>query len=683
MPGDSTAAFRAVLGSGRLMTRRYLLALGLVAVLSISAFASLQWVVAAQEANATIVNISGRQRMLSQRTALFSLRLVQAHSAAEREPIRAILREAATKMRVSHDGLTRGDAAMGLPAQMSEDVRQRYFELPLLVDQQVSTYLGHVFALIGKADEELRYDDPDLLYIMKEAPHRLLSSLDGLVQQYEKEAKDEVARLERVELLVLALTLIMLVMEARFIFRPMVHRVREETLKLLDIQHQLEHLAHHDPLTGLLNRTTFGERVAMALARDRRDQRFTAILCLDLDHFKDVNDTLGHSAGDELLKLAAERFAACIREVDNLTRLGGDEFAIVQTGLKRPADAEALCNRLLACVEQPFLVEGQEAFVGLSIGAAVASPDGEDPTSLLRQADIALYRAKADGRGVYRFFETEMDGKLRARKSLEVDLRRAISSGELVLHYQPRVDTRTGRLIGVEALVRWHHPERGLISPGDFISLAEETGLILPLGEWCLRTACAQVSPWGVDLSVNLSPVQFKHHDLVGLVRDALRQSGLQPARLELEITEGVLIQDSELALATLMGLRSLGVRIAMDDFGTGYSSLGYLQRFPVDKIKIDRAFVGRLGSGGSAVALVKAMVGLGRSLGIGINAEGVETAEQMAILREIGCDEVQGFLTGRPMSAEEIWEKHGHGFGGALPGAASRSPVQRLARIG
>ena len=424
----------------------------------------------------------------------------------------------------------------------------------------------------------------------------------------------------------------------------------------VEAQAQAQHLALHDALTGLPNRVLLRERLELALANIRRRGVGAAVLCLDLDHFKEINDTLGHGAGDLLLQQAAERLQSCVRATDTVARLGGDEFCIVQVSVEQPTDAHQLCRRLLECLREPFTLDSHEVYVDVSIGVALAPNDGEDHERLLKNADIALYRAKEVGRGTYRFFEAEMDAKLQARKALEQDLRQALVKGELEMHYQPLIAVDGQSMMGVEALMRWRQPERGLVPPAEFIPVAEEIGLILPLGEWALRTACKQVTAWpGLRVSVNLSPVQFKHRDLIAAVREILEETGLEPERLELEITEGVLLRDTEASLATLSGLKDLGVRIAMDDFGTGYSSLGYLHRFPFDKIKIDRSFVGDLGDRPDAAAIVRTVIGLGQSLGIMTNAEGVETLEQLTILTNEGCDQVQGFYFGRPAPADEI----------------------------
>jgi diguanylate cyclase (GGDEF)-like protein/PAS domain S-box-containing protein len=424
-----------------------------------------------------------------------------------------------------------------------------------------------------------------------------------------------------------------------------------------EAQEKLAYLAHHDPLTSLPNRTKFREDLEQTLRLVNRDGR-VAVLCLDLDHFKEINDSLGHPIGDDLLKDVACRLRTSVREGDTVARLGGDEFAIVQAGIDLQAsESSSLAERLVEILGAPYDIQGHQLNIGVSIGIAFAPNDGEDPDQLLKNADMALYRAKEDGRGTYRFFEPGMDARAQARRLLEIDLRAALTRDEFEVHYQPIHDLNTGQITAFEALIRWKHPLRGMISPMDFIPLAEETGLITQLGDWILRKACMDAAGWSreVRVAVNLSPVQFKNSNLVQSVISALAASGLVPQRLELEITESVLLQDSEATLAALHKLRRFGVKISMDDFGTGYSSLSYLRSFPFDKIKIDRSFVHELATRDDSMAIVRAVTGLGKSLGISIVAEGVETNEQLGLLRTEGCTEVQGFLFSRPRPAQDV----------------------------
>jgi len=414
--------------------------------------------------------------------------------------------------------------------------------------------------------------------------------------------------------------------------------------------------ATHDALTRLANRVLFQDRLEQAIAVVGRGSEF-AVIYLDLDHFKPVNDSFGHPVGDGLLQAVANRLQACVREGDTVARMGGDEFAIIQLAIGQPHHAEVLTSRILAAFRDPFIVKGHRIEVGISMGVAVAPADGTTAETLLRNADIALYLAKTEGRGTARFFEPEMDTRIQLSRTLELDLRNAIARNEFELHYQPLINLVAGRIIGFEALLRWHHPIRGLISPADFIPVAEETGLIATIGEWVLRTACFEAENWSADISVavNLSPVQFRKGNLVATVREALTASGLRPDRLELEITESVLLQDTAGTLMALHELRSMGIAVALDDFGTGYSSLNYLRSFPFDKIKIDQSFVRDLERSKESMSIIRAVTGLGHSLNIKTTAEGVETLEQLRRLRDEGCTEAQGYLFSHPRPAGEL----------------------------
>ena len=418
-------------------------------------------------------------------------------------------------------------------------------------------------------------------------------------------------------------------------------------------EQQLAYMAHHDALTDLANRVLLRDRIEQALQLAKRGQGF-AILFLDLDRFKSINDTLGHPVGDELLKAVAERLRGCVREIDTIARLGGDEFAIVQALSQQPQDATALAQRIGEALKAPFDLKDHQVVVDTSIGIAVAPGDGTDPDELLKNADLALYQAKSEVGSQYRFFEPQMDARMKMRGVLEADLRQALENGEFVLYYQPIVNLNENKVSSFEALLRWDHPQRGIVLPLDFIPVAEEIGLIKPLGEWVLRQACADAATWPdeIKVAVNLSPAQFRNGDPVRPVLNALAASGLPASRLELEITESALLQDDE---STLVQLRELGARVVMDDFVTGYSSLSYLQSFKFDKIKTDHSFVSNLSRGDDGVAIVRAIATLASALGMATTAEGVETEEQLEIVREAGCTEAQGYLFSRPRPVEEM----------------------------
>jgi diguanylate cyclase (GGDEF)-like protein/PAS domain S-box-containing protein len=415
-------------------------------------------------------------------------------------------------------------------------------------------------------------------------------------------------------------------------------------------EQNIAYMARHDALTDLPNRLLFHEKMSEGLARvDTRDARL-AVMCLDLDNFKAVNDSLGHPVGDQLLQAVARLLCKALHHDDTIARLGGDEFAILHP-TESVADTEALARRLIDVVSKPIVIDGQEIITGLSIGIAMAPENGITSDQLMKNADLALYRAKAVGRNTHLFFEPGMDAELRARRRIEVDLRHALDAGEFHLVYQPQVRLATNQIVGMEALIRWTHPTRGLISPGEFIPVAEETGLIVQLGEFVLRQACAEATKWPetVRVAVNLSPMQIRTRDLTSTVINVLAETGIAANRLELEITEALLMQKDESVVRTLHDLRALGVQIAMDDFGTGYSSLSYLRSFPFDRIKIDRSFISGEDRSADREPIIRAIVQLGASLGIETTAEGVETVEQLQLIQRARCTEAQGFLLGRP----------------------------------
>jgi diguanylate cyclase (GGDEF)-like protein len=432
---------------------------------------------------------------------------------------------------------------------------------------------------------------------------------------------------------------------------------------------RIAYMATHDPLTDLPNRTSLRDRLAHLLAAAAKEdadgsERLTALLLLDLDRFKEVNDTLGHGAGDGLLRMVAERLRNLVGEDALVARLGGDEFAILHSA-ERADEVASLAQRIIDALITPYDLEGHQANVGASIGISLAPTHGRDPEALLKFADLALYRAKAQGRGGFAFFEFGMTASARHRRALELELREALVLGQFEVHYQALVNLKTRLVSGAEALIRWRHPVRGIVAPGEFIPIAEEVGLIVPIGEWVMRQACRDAARWrdGARVAVNMSAVQFRNDHLAEMVVSALAAGGLPPHRLELEITESVLLEETELTLRTLHRLRGLGVRVSLDDFGTGYSSLSYLRSFPFDKIKIDRSFVQEVAASGNGAAIVRAIASLGAGFGMETTAEGVETAEQLELIEREGCTEAQGYYFSVPCPADEFADLLDPGF--------------------
>ncbi|MBI1885652.1 MAG: EAL domain-containing protein [Chloroflexi bacterium] len=442
-------------------------------------------------------------------------------------------------------------------------------------------------------------------------------------------------------------------------FNSMAVNLEARTAEQTRAEEQIKYLAYHDPLTGLPNRALLKDRLTVALAQARRKRGMLAVMFVDLDRFKLVNDTVGHAMGDQLLRKFAERLTRVAREGDSLARVGGDEFTVLLPEISVSEDADLVAQRILEASRAPVLLAGHEFSVTASIGIAVYPGHGEDAVALLRNADAAMYRAKEEGRNTFKIFEPVMNARLLARVALEEDLRHALERAEFQLHYQPQVEIQTGTIVGVEALLRWQHPERGSVPPDEFISLAEETGLIIPIGQWVLRTACAQSKAWQnaglapMSMAVNLSPRQFQEPGLIRGIARVLQETGLPAQLLELEITESTAMRDVEFTIAMVEELRAMGVRVSIDDFGTGYSSLGYLKRLPVDSVKIDRSFVNDVTADGDDAAIVAAIVGLAQTMNLNTIAEGVETEEQLAFLKNLNCDFVQGFLFSKAVPAE------------------------------
>ncbi len=448
-------------------------------------------------------------------------------------------------------------------------------------------------------------------------------------------------------------------------FAKMLATIEQQTDEINQFPRRLDQLARQafrDPLTSLPNRALFMDRLAHALTRTERRGEQLAVLFLDLDRFKVVNDSLGHGVGDQLLIGVSQRLAGCLRPEDTIARLGGDEFAILLEDVKDDKGPTSVADRLTGELQQPFVVEGREVVITVSIGIAMSTARRMTPEDILRDADLAMYHAKGKGKARYEVFDKSMNAPAKERMDLELDLRNAVARGEFVLHYQPVVELPTGRITEVEALVRWKHPQRGLLFPADFVGLSEETGLIVPLGRWVLHEACRQTRQWQLAapatklaISVNLSARQLQQPGLVDEIGAALRETRLDAGALRLEITETVVMHDAPTTLAKLEALKALGVQLAIDDFGTGYSSLGYLKRFPVDTLKIDRSFVKGIGRDVEDSAIVRAVITVAKSLGLSVTAEGIETADQLDQLRTLGCDHGQGYFFAKPMTSDRV----------------------------
>ena len=435
--------------------------------------------------------------------------------------------------------------------------------------------------------------------------------------------------------------------------------IRRAAMKLAEGEDRLRHLAMHDALSGLPNRTQFGERLAEVIGTAAQDGSAAAVLAIDLDHFKDINDTLGHHIGDGLIGVVAQRLKHALRHDDLVARLGGDEFAVITTSAGDAVSLEKFAERLIAILRAPYSISGHTLVIGASIGIAVIDRDGGNAADVMRRADVALYRAKNEGRCRACIYDADMDADLRERKQLEKDLRAAIVEDGLSVAYQPIMNASGEKMAGVEALCRWEHPTRGTVPPAEFIPIAERSELIIPLGEWVLRKACLEAKPWaGITLAVNVSPLQFRRQDFVEVIERILLETGFEPRRLELELTESTLLGNVDEAEKAMHRLKALGVRFALDDFGTGYSSLLYLRRFPFDRIKVDRSFVRSIETAADAASIVHAIVSLGRGLGMKVTAEGVENAEQQLFLRAAGVHSMQGYRFGKPQPAQKIEER-------------------------
>ncbi len=640
---------------------RYVLALVLIALLAVLSTFTTYQALSSQEKDATVLEYGLRQGYLASRVADLSGQVVDGVS----EPIREEMTAALDEIVRVHESFVNGDPDLDLPPMEEAAIVALLDEAAVARDELIATADQALTAV----EDQGRAPASDVEAV-EEAAAAYGLAMQRVVSAFLRTSSEDVLALEQTEYFLLAATLVLLVLEGLFLFRPAVRNLRQSWTENTEAhkfereldQQRLSYLARYDALTGLINRTLFSDRLESAVARARRDGSVVALMFLDLDGFKDVNDRLGHAVGDALLRQVAERIVACVRESDTVARLGGDEFTVILEGGQRVEDAGRVATKILRSVADPYRVGGEDIVITTSMGIAAFPLDGETAEDLLKGADIAMYSAKDAGRNTYEFYTTELRERTSQRHSLLDGLRKAIDIDEgLYLEYQPKVDTAHRTVLGVEALVRWDHDEYGRIEPGEFIGLAEETDLIVPLGQWVLDTACVQMRTWldgglpPMRMSVNLSSRQFRAGNLVETVVASLAAARLNPRFLDVELTEGTLLSDLEETRRALERLREIGVSVSIDDFGTGYSSLGYLTKLPIDTLKIDRSFIADGLTNRDGIAVSSAIIGLARNLRLDVIAEGVDDPEQLKFLAELGCTRVQGFLVSRPIPGSEI----------------------------
>ena len=547
----------------------------------------------------------------------------------------------------------------GLPADPEKEIARRE---SAVVDDEAAVLIREKSATVREAAAHVRENTADLREDAAHLRETAVQAREGETHVREEATtarEQEVRTAERLQAAPSDQMLRLQQVNAHLVIATMeAHKLAEQvqTAKV-----ELDHLAHHDVLTDLPNRTLLQDRLSQAIELARRQGRQLAVMFMDLDQFKHINDSLGHAVGDQLLRSVARRLVACVRQSDTVSRQGGDEFVLLLPSIEQAEDAALSAQKILVALALPHRIDWHDLHIGVSIGISIYPNDGQDAETLIKSADIAMYYAKEGGRNNYKFFEQSMNVLAVQRQSVEASLRRALERQEFVLHYQPKINLRSGTIVGVEALIRWQHPQRGLLPPAQFVPIAEDCGLILPIGRWVLRTACLQARAWvqaglpPITIAVNTSALEFRAKDFLENIRTTLAETQLEPRYLELELTESVLMRDGEATDAMLHALADLGVKLAVDDFGTGYSSLSYLRKFPIDTLKIDQSFVKRISSNPEDAAIVSAVIGMGKSLKQSVIAEGVETPEQCTFLRAEQCDEGQGYYFGRPMAAEAL----------------------------
>lgn len=667
---------------------RYILGLAVIAVAAVISTMLTATALSRQEKDAGVLEAMTRQILLSESIENAGFDIAAAPTSEQHGRALIRLNEALVLLRDNHDGLRSGSVPLDLPADhsrefidsMNADVQPHFEAMARIADELVTT------ASVAGSDR------PGAPAELARAAAEFRKGMQTLAAQVKDEAQGRVGGLRVTQLMLLAVMLLLIILEALFLFRPAARDVRKEfeqraaeheTARAHD-QQKMSYLARYDPLTGLVNRFLFGDRLESAIARAKRDQSLIALMFLDLDDFKAVNDHYGHATGDALLKQVAKRIVAAVRETDSVARIGGDEFTVILESGRRLEDAGQVATKILDSVAEPYLVGNRELRVTASIGIAMYPLDGDSSQALLRDADIAMYSAKAAGSNNYQYFTPKLRQSASDRLRLIDGLRRAVATGDgLRLVYQPWIQADTGEVVGVEALARWEHPELGMIPTERFIGLAEETDLIVPLGLWVMDEACRRLKDWhdtGSEqfaVSINVSPRQLRRGNLAEVLEQTLDRTGLDARWLKVELTERTLVEDTETARRTLDRLRTLGVSIAIDDFGTGYSSLSYLKSFPIDAIKIDREFVRDSVTDEDTATVAESMVSLAKKLRLEVIAEGVETREQLNLVRSHGCALVQGFYISRPLAADRVPRAIEKGF--AFTASQKVEPSQQV----
>ena len=654
---------------------RYVVGLAVIAIAAVVSTILTSTALTRQSQDAVVLEVVTKQVLLSEAIENAGFDVEATDTQEDREKAVTRLEIALTRIRSNHTGLRFGSESLDLPADHSQ-----------AFDDQIEAQVEPHFTAMARLAEELianassgeRLRAGAASELAREA-EEFREAMNGIATLIKNEAQDRVGSLRITQLILLSVMLLLIVLEAVFLFRPAVRDVRKEWVQRAEEhesaraqdQQKLSYLARYDPLTGLINRFLFSDRLESAIVRARRDESLVALMFLDLDDFKAVNDHYGHATGDALLKQVAKRIVASVRETDSVGRIGGDEFTVILETGSRLEDAGQVATKILDAVAEPYLVGNREMRVTASIGIAMYPLDGDDSQSLLRDADIAMYSAKAAGSNNYQYFTPKLRQSASERLGLIDGLRRAVATGDgLRLVYQPWIDIDNGEVAGVEALLRWEHPDLGMVPTERFVALAEETDLIVPLGLWAMNEACRQIKVWhdsGLDpfaVSINVSPRQLRRGNLAEVVEQTLERTGLDASWLKLELTERTLVEDTETARRTLERLRAIGVAIAIDDFGTGYSSLSYLKSFPIDAIKIDREFVRDSVIDPDTATVSESMVTLATDLRLEVIAEGVETREQLEMVRGFGCHLVQGFYISRPLAVDRMPRAIEKGFG-------------------